>query len=78
MPVTNTQQARIDMSRKQAEAVVDLISEARAAPMFSLEETNIAGCIAFITKANTVLVHHDGSTHNLGAAVQSAKMPIRR
>jgi len=76
MPVNQFVQARIDLSKKQSEVIGEMMVQ-NLGPMTALEETNIPNCVAFITASKTYLVHHDGTVHDLGAAVQQAK-PSRR
>lgn len=76
MPVNQFVQARIDLSKKQGEVIGKMMVDNLGAAV-ALEETNIPNCVAYVTKAKTYLVHHDGTVHDLGAAVQQAT-PARR
>lgn len=76
MPVNQFVQARIDLSKKQAEVIGQKMVE-NLGDMVALEETNIPNCVAYITRAKTFLIHHNGEVHDLGAAVQQAR-PDRR
>jgi hypothetical protein len=72
VPVNQFVQARIDLSKKQSEVIGKMMVD-NLGPMVALEETNIPNCVAYITASKTYLVHHDGTVHDLGAAVAQAK-----
>lgn len=79
MPVNNFQQARIDMSKAQAKAVGELLVNVMGAAV-SIEETNIANCVAVIKGGSTVtLVHHGGEVHKIsGSTAKDVKKPSAR
>lgn len=76
MPVNNFQQARIDMSKAQAKAVGELLMNTMGASV-SLEETNIANCVAVIKvgKASSAvtLVHHGGEVYRISGSPTAAE-----
>lgn len=76
MPVNQFVQARIDLSKKQGKAIGEKMVK-NMGEMVAIEETNIPNCVAYITRAKTYLIHHDGSVHDLGAAVAQSK-PAKR
>jgi hypothetical protein len=73
MPVTNTSQARIELSMKQAGAIVELLvqfdEEDRTLAGLAIEETNLASTVAVMTaeaKNRIFLIAWDGDTHEIG------------
>jgi hypothetical protein len=66
MPITNTQQARIDLSRAQYKAIADIWRSTQQVSV-SLEETNIPNTVALLSKNGEIkLIHHNGEVHILG------------
>jgi hypothetical protein len=47
VPIVNTSQARIELSRKQVESIIEVYAETSdSTPMFWIEETNIPSAVA--------------------------------
>jgi hypothetical protein len=66
MPITKTEQARIDLSRAQYKALVDIWRTTQEVSM-SLEETNLPNTVALLSKNGEIkLIHHNGEVHRLG------------
>jgi hypothetical protein len=76
MPVTNTQQARIELSRAQYKTLAELLEELAAKlsgpPMLWLEETNLDSVVWIGSNRGSYLIAHDGSLHTLGYASENS------
>lgn len=77
MPVTRTEQARIELSKAQCKALMELFEKVMA-PMVALEETNIPNVIAVKTNRGFTLIHHDGTMHKLGHGVNPTPIKSAR
>lgn len=64
MPITKTEQARIDLSKAQYKALVDMWKGTQISSM-SLEETNLPNVVALISPKGITLIHHDGEVSHL-------------
>lgn len=77
MPVTNTQQARIEMSKAQAKAIGEICTK-NLSNQVAIEETNLDNVLAVQTQSGMRLVHHNGEVYKLGGAAQKARTAQRR
>ena len=69
MPVTKTQQARIELTEQQYISLAVLfdvaLKETMSPPMIAIEETNIPGVIAISSKHGMTLMERDGTYRHL-------------
>lgn len=66
MPMVNSNQARIQLSGAQAEAVVVLVQQNPEVPMIYIEETNLGSTVVVGGKGMpTTLVDHYGDIYQL-------------
>jgi hypothetical protein len=77
MPVTNTQQARIEMSKAQAKAIGEICAKSMSTKL-AIEETNLDGVLAVQTNGGMRLVHRNGEVYKLGGAAQAARTAQRK
>jgi hypothetical protein len=66
MPVTNTSQARVELTRAQFEQAAEMM-QGNSSPMIAFEETNLDGVVAVQNSRHTALVTHNGDVLNVRA-----------
>jgi hypothetical protein len=64
MPVTRTEQARIELSRAQCKTLAELFGSNISA-MVAIEETNMPGTLAVQTNRGFTLINEDGTKFDL-------------
>jgi hypothetical protein len=71
MPVTNSKQARIELTDQQyitLSVLFDVAAQQKLSPSsVYIEETNLPGVIAVGSQFGFALVHPDGTYHHVGA-----------